>query len=729
MYEIYADDLLIHSDITPLETHKVVNPHLTLEDSAAGSLEFVLPPINVGYEQDKIKRMTTDIVVRCDGEFLWGGRVLQDSYDFWNNRKIMCEGELAFLNDSIQPPHKYNAYEPGTESTVQTTIESFFYSLIDIHNLQVEERRQFKKGMVTVMDGDVTSDSNAIYRFTNYETTLGCINDKLVERLKGHIRIRHIKNATTGKYERYLDYISDNTLDTNTQVVRFGINLLDFSKNIDMSELATVLVPRGERLDLKEGDPDYIEGLEPYLTVKDVETKIEDGKTWHTQGEIFVNNPDAVATFGRICTVVDWSDVTDANTLYSKAKKYLEDEQYEKMTLEIQALDLKYLLNGDDPIKFLSKLRCISEPHGMDHTFIVSKMDLDLSNPSNCTYTLGTDVKLSLTQAASKTSSVLLEEIEKIPSKNSILNAARENAFEILMGEDGGYVRFEKYDPEDPHYNPDNPDIIHAIVISNGPTDEESTRKWVWNEGGLGHFQRPDTETPWASSYGPDDHGYVEGLNVAITMDGRINCNALYGGWIYGQHIEGCTIHGNTITGGSFHTDVLTSNGGSIDMREGSLHITNSADNYLRLTSNGHGPWESSDCEVTLGGYTWSAYDRSSRPFCHPVDIFNDYDVNSDIRIKKDIEDINDEVSKELILNAKLHNFRYKKKDTEQHWGIIAQEVLEQLDKLGYTVDDTKIVNIFDGTDMYRVDYKEYIPHLMRMIQIQQKQIEALQNK
>ena len=164
MYEIYADDLLIHSDITPLESKKVVNPHLTLEDSGAGSLEFVLPPMNDGYSQDVVKRMTTNIVVKCDGEFLWGGRILQDSFDFWNNRKIMCEGELAFLNDSIQPPRKYLSTE--------TSIESFFYSLIDVHNSQVGENRQFEKGMVTVTDGDQQDDSDAIYRFTNYETTL-----------------------------------------------------------------------------------------------------------------------------------------------------------------------------------------------------------------------------------------------------------------------------------------------------------------------------------------------------------------------------------------------------------------------------------------------------------------------------------------------------------------------------------------------------------------------------
>lgn len=513
MYEIWAGDLLIHSDITPLETVKAINPVLTLEDSAAGSLSMSLPPINVGYSQDVIKRMVTDIVVKCDGEFLWGGRVLQDYFDFWNNRKLVCEGELAFLNDSIQPPKRYDT------STSHTTIESFFYALIDIHNSQVEENRRFEKGMVTVTDGDQTTDSNEIYRFTNYETTLACINDKLVERLKGHIRVRH----QDGK--RYLDYISDDTLATNSQVVRFGVNLLDFSKDIDMSELATVIVPRGNRLDIDETDSRYIEGLEPYLTVEELGEKQEEGQVWHDNKSMFVKNPTAVSNFGWVCAVVDWPNVTNADTLYSKAVKYLKDEQYEKMTLEIQALDMKYLTNSETPIKFQSKLRCISEPHNMDHTFIVSKMQIDLSNPANSLYTLGSDVKLTLTQASSKVDSDVQAQIESLPSKHEILIAAQRNAYQMISGMGGNsYVHLI------PAKNPltGKSNGIQRIEVTDGPTYDpdadndddpttdpfpDSLNRWIWTVGGLGHIGRDTYQETWAS---------IGSMNVAMQMTGEI---------------------------------------------------------------------------------------------------------------------------------------------------------------------------------------------------------------
>lgn len=75
MYTIFADGECIYSDVTPLETCKVVNPRLKLADSAAGSLELTLPPGNAGY--NLVKRLTTDIVVYENDEELWEGRILE----------------------------------------------------------------------------------------------------------------------------------------------------------------------------------------------------------------------------------------------------------------------------------------------------------------------------------------------------------------------------------------------------------------------------------------------------------------------------------------------------------------------------------------------------------------------------------------------------------------------------------------------------------------------------
>ena len=215
MYSIYADGVCIYNDVFSLDNMKVVNPKLTLEDSAAGSLEMTLPPTNAAY--DTIVRMVTDISVKKNGEEIWAGRALSESRDFWNNRVLYCEGE----------------------------------QLIAVHNGQVGENRRFAIGAVTVVD-----EAFPTY-YTNYGKTLESLN-ALVEAYGGHLRVRKADGV------RYLDYLKDYP-DTCSQVIQFGSNLLDFVRNWDAAEYATAIVPLGNRL-----DDSPIEALDAYLTVESV---------------------------------------------------------------------------------------------------------------------------------------------------------------------------------------------------------------------------------------------------------------------------------------------------------------------------------------------------------------------------------------------------------------------------------------------------------------------------
>ena len=140
MYSIYADGVCIYNDVFPLDNMKVVNPKLTLEDSAAGSLEMTLPPTNAAY--DTIVRMVTDISVKKNGEEIWAGRALSESRDCWLILVLYGEGERAFFNDSVQPPAEYAG----------KSVREYLDQLIAVHNGQVGENRRFAIGAVTVVD-------------------------------------------------------------------------------------------------------------------------------------------------------------------------------------------------------------------------------------------------------------------------------------------------------------------------------------------------------------------------------------------------------------------------------------------------------------------------------------------------------------------------------------------------------------------------------------------------
>lgn len=170
--------------------------------------------------------------------------------------------------------------------------------LIDIHNAQVEERKQFVVGRVTVKDSN-----DSLYRYSNYEDTRTAFKDKLTSRLGGHLVIRHEDGL------RILDYLSDEDYYTrNTQGIRFGKNLLDFSKNMDASDLVTCVIPLGAKLDERPGPA--LEAIsEQRITIASVNGGVD-----------YVTDDNAVKEYGKIYKTVTWDDVTLPENLKKKGR-------------------------------------------------------------------------------------------------------------------------------------------------------------------------------------------------------------------------------------------------------------------------------------------------------------------------------------------------------------------------------------------------------------------------
>ncbi|MFA5655106.1 MAG: phage tail spike protein [Dysgonamonadaceae bacterium] len=494
---------------------KVIDPKLTLEDSAAGSLSMTLPPSNIGY--GTIVRMVSDISVHKDGEEIWAGRVLSEDKDFWNNRVLYCEGELAFLNDSTQPPAEYYGQ----------TVRGFLETLINIHNSKVADDKQFTIGSVTVTDSD-----DPLYRYTNYEKTIECINEKLVKKLGGHLRIRKVDGV------RYLDYLADYP-NTNSQIIEFGKNLLDFTRKWDLTEFATVIIPLGNRL-----DESPIEALDAYLTVESV-----------NNGSFYVQSSEAVASYGWIEKVIHWDDVSTASSLLSKAEAYLSDIQFDNMSIELSALDLHYLDVNYEAVKLLDELRVISKPHGMDRHFPVTKLEIPLDSPEKTQFKLGDSIKTSLTNINNQTNTSILQKIESLPKAQSVLKEAKENATQIMNMATNGYITITQ-----DQYG------TNTMYISNDKDYTKATKLWKWNINGLAYS---------------NDGGETFGL--AITMDGAIVADFITAGILNADLIKTGKlqdIDGNVIF--DLSTGTLTIKKGSINIGNGAFKVD--ADGKLTAT-------------------------------------------------------------------------------------------------------------------------------------------------
>jgi hypothetical protein len=130
MYQIKCFNGAVESLIyDPLaKDYAVIAPRLALELNKSGLLTFGIPDAHP--KRTSILPLTSDIIVYEDGEEIFYGRSITNEKDFLKTGNIVCEGELAFLYDSIYRPFSYTG-----------TITDFLTALISNHNAQVETRK------------------------------------------------------------------------------------------------------------------------------------------------------------------------------------------------------------------------------------------------------------------------------------------------------------------------------------------------------------------------------------------------------------------------------------------------------------------------------------------------------------------------------------------------------------------------------------------------------------
>lgn len=359
----------------------VGNPYYEIGDNVNGQAEFTIYPSHPFY--DKVNKLTTDIVFYKDGEERFAGRVLYDDEDFSGAKKVFVEGELAYFCDSIQRPKVYH----------DATVWDYVNDLVKNHNEQVEERKRFVLKKVSVTD-----PNDSLYRYSNWEDTRTILKEKLTDRLGGHLVIEKI-NGT-----RYLSYLSDEDYyKQSSQVVRFGKNLIDYSRREDASEVGTCLIPLGARL-----EESSIEGLEERLTIKESEL-----------GTDYICDQNAIQKYGYIYKKKIWDDVTVRENLKSKATAFLSSVYSEDISVKIKAVDMNLTDEAIEEIRVGHVLKCKSPPSHLDAELPVSELRVYLADMSKNTFTLGTETrKQTYTTSGLESESEFKKEISNLPAGN-----------------------------------------------------------------------------------------------------------------------------------------------------------------------------------------------------------------------------------------------------------------------------------------------------------------------
>lgn len=368
-YRVYCDGMLLYH--SKLENLKIFSPSLEQEVNKTGSFEFTVQADHPYY--GLIQKLKSIITVYQDDYLLFRGRVLEEETGWHNEKHVTCEGDLAFLLDSVQRPFEYGGGIPD-----------FLTMLLDIHiNQVVDEEKRLWLGNITVFPGieTVTIVSN------EHATTWDIIQKKLLDVYGGYIVIRHEEGM------HYLDYLSSiNVL--SPQKITFGQNLLDLKRIRKGADIATVVVPVGAKVKDEEG-----RDTGKRLTIEAV-----------NGGADFVQDADAIAQYGIIVKTVQFDDETDPEELKRLGQAYLDESVKFPETIELTAADLAG--TGVDIASFHcgTMVDASSPPHGINQRFLISKLSIKLLEPGANKMTLGAPIEGlggALQGLAGKTDTVL----------------------------------------------------------------------------------------------------------------------------------------------------------------------------------------------------------------------------------------------------------------------------------------------------------------------------------
>lgn len=503
-------------------------------------------------------------VLQNEKEIFYGEvREITDNIDF--TKHIYAVGELAFLFDSIQPQKVY-----------QCSPLQMFTEIINIHNSQVEQKKQFKVGEVSVTDAN-----DYVYHFTNREDTLTVLRDKLCTPLNGYLKITKVNG------ERYINLVPIERYGKHcTQEIQFGENLLDYSANSTSVNIATSVIPIGAMIEEEKRTSKAVKGLDEYVTI--VGTAVDD---YHKNtDDDYVINDAAVSQFGHIRVTKEWPDVNSPEILREKATEWIKQTQFADLILNVSAFDRNLSDINIDSFDLGDIVSVWAVPFGMESvTFPVQKKTIYMNDITKNYIVLGNKFQKSYTSQAS----TAVEKIkEEIPEISPLLKQAKDTAMAMLTDPTKGYVS----------YIFDKDGNRTEIWISDNKDSTKATRKWVWNSSGLGYFYKEND---------------VWKTNVAITMDGAIVADRITTGTMLADRIKGGLLE---VGGTGFAKDgiisvknnqdsiIVTLDVNGLKMNSGSINLNNkfsvNSNGYMTSTSGKIGGFEIKTDNLSIGDAT-----------------------------------------------------------------------------------------------------------------------------
>jgi hypothetical protein len=566
-----GEECLLHEPRDDSGALQLIDPTLAEEVGKNQTFTFTISPTHPN--KDKIIPMASEIYIYKDKIKIACCRMLDSESDFYNTGRATCEGELAFLLDSVQRPYEYTG-----------SLYDYFVKLLNTHNSEVEERKRFKVGNVTIAGTEIER-SNA-----GYSSTMAEMISQLTEINGGYLHVRYSGN------EKYLDYVSDYG-GINNQAIRFGENLIDLKKSIDPAKLITALIPTGATIKSENTDTN-----DTVLGIKSVNGGVD-----------YIYDTNAVAAYGWIWGSQKFDDVTDPETLLAKARAYLNVSVNIPETIELSAVDLSNTGVDVDALHLGYWTDIISKPHGLNTRFLLSKLTIGIADPAKNSIVLGKVIPRFAAQAAKEKAQINARVNAVASNASKEINRKVENATQLITGGKGGYVVLDVEDPDTGKRA-----LPWRMLIMDTPDKDTAHSVIQFNKNGFG-FSTTGINGPYRNAWTIDGNlvadfittgsmladrirgGMLEVGGAGLGKDGIITvknaAGAVIGTWDKtGLHVMLGVIEGSEIIGASII-------GGAINIGSGTFYVSEDGEVVINAGMLNLGPVSINSNYTDLGAF------------------------------------------------------------------------------------------------------------------------------
>lgn len=356
-------------------TDAVIDASMSVNANAAKYLDFSIPPTHHLY--NIVSERAENVWLYSDDKIIYKGFISKITLDMEGYKSISCTSVMDYLGDTHV--RDYSTIEGEQPLKAPTSIDGLFQWYIDQHNKNcMDSRKRFKVG---VNQAGVLDENNYVYRSsTQFPTTADEISEKILDS-GGYIFERYEGDTNI------LDFYAD-AHEANTQILDFGVNITDFTQERSVEDQYTAVYATGYTPDPPEDDKE--KEMKP-ISLADIQNG---GSPYNSDyfklGDILYS-VSGVQRYGYREYHYSNNDITTTSYLLKAAGVVLTRLLSPTITLDVKAVDLALFMdNGYEHLQLGQAVRVRSKPHGVDEYLMISAIDLDLQDPGNTSYTIGT---------------------------------------------------------------------------------------------------------------------------------------------------------------------------------------------------------------------------------------------------------------------------------------------------------------------------------------------------